>query len=254
MLIPTPEDLPSKRSFSHSQYLLRLTITNLFLHHPVCHVLFITLTFSRFVFNPQEAHRRLNSFMNKVRKRNPSYIWVLGCHDNGGLHYHLLVNVDFDSLTGTNLTTWSSPLNDDPRKRDQEQRNAMNPALRSESDWWTTTARRYGFGRVEVAPIYSTPEAIRKYLLKQAPAACRGALANRRNTRFWACSRDLKSGTTNFSWNTDGAKLHRQRLREWGAERGCASYEELRQKLGPKWGYQFHCDMLREQNELSSLS
>jgi len=242
MLIPVFRPAARKASFGRSQFLLGNTIDNLFRHYPVSKALFITVTFPEAVTSPAEAHRRLNSFLNKIRTRYRIYIWVLGCHDSAALHYHILVFVSFDCHTDTDLTAWSNPVNDHLAKRDAEQHNAMNPALRAESDWWEETAPRFGFGRVQVAPVYSNPEAVRKYLLKQAPGACQIALGIVKNVRFWSCSRDMKSGTSKFAWNTRGGRLQRDRLQQWANEHGCNTYEELRQKIGPDWGYRFICD------------
>jgi len=204
----------------------------------VNHVLFITATFRTKVAKPKEAHRRLNSLMNKLRKRYGSYLWVLGCQVRGSLHYHLLVFVAFDCHNGTDLTAWSAPLIDTDDK-DHAQRTAMNPLLRVESDWWTKMAPRFGFGRIEVAPVYSNPKRVRKYMQIQAPEACRIALGNTRYVRFWSCSRDLKSGSTKFAWKSPGAKRGRDMLKYWALEQGCLTYEDLCTKVGPRWGWQY---------------
>ena len=247
MDIPIFNETARKRSFPRSQYLLNITIDNYLRRHPTTHVLFTTLTFRHPVKSPAEAHRRLNSFMNKLRKRYGSYLWVLGCHDSGGLHYHILVFVDFDCHAGTDLTAWSNPLADYTRDRDREQRNAMNPQLRAESEWWNRMAPRHGFGRVQVAPIYGTAERVHKYLLKQAPEACQISLGDTRNVRFWSCSRDLRVGTTKFAWNSLGAAKGRARIKQWAAEQGCNSYEELRALFGPRWGWKYKLSRERQQ-------
>ena len=239
MTLPIYDDAPTKPSFDRSHYLLEVTIKNLFLRYSVRRVLFITLTFRYPVTSPARARKRLNSFLNKFRKRYCSFIRVLGCHKNGGIHYHLLIPVSFDCHDNTRITAWSGALNDSSSKRDRELLDAMSPALRAESDWWTRTSPRYGFGRVQVAPIHSNAEAVRKYLLKQAPFLGQLGLGDTRYVHFWACSQNLKSGSIKFAWNSPGTAKGRARLKEWAAEQGCNSYEDLRAQFGSRWGWHY---------------
>ena len=154
---------PLSDSFRKSQYLLGFTIDTLFLHRPVSHVLFVTVTSAKPLYSVKKGHDQLNKFFNKLRKHGREYLWVLEPQESGRIHYHLLIPVDFDAHDGTDLDAWR----DHDVFPDVFRENSMNPALKVESDWWQATASRYGFGRVEVAPIYSNAEAIRKYMTKQ---------------------------------------------------------------------------------------
>ena len=249
--IPEYEDFPTKTSFARSQYLLQSTIDNVFLHYPVSNAITVTMTFSDQVMDPAEAHRRLNSFMNKIRERKLSYIWVLGSQRNGRLHYHLLVPVDFDCYAGTDLEAWSNPSKENTRAKDREQRNAMNPALRAEADFWQKKARYHEFGRVRVEPIYSNAEAMRNYLVGQAPKSAQYLQCDTRSIRFWSCSKSLRVGTQKFAWATKGGRLNRARLREWAHMQGIEAYDDLPKQLGPMWGW-FYRQWLNRQEALSA--
>ena len=233
-----PRDHTPRTSFAKSQFLLNATIDNLIRKHPVTHVIFVTLTFPNKILNPGVAQKKLNSLFNLLRKRHGSYLWVLGWHRSDGIHYHLLVPVSFDCHAGTDLSAWSSPLGKTTAAIDREQRNAMNPLLRTESDWWHDTAPKYGFGRLQVAPIHSNGEAIRKYFLTQAQPAAH-ALVGVRHVRFWSCSKNLRCGTLKFSWNSPRATQYRAILRDWATARGCTCWGDLRDYLGPRWFHSF---------------
>ncbi len=231
---PSLNDHTPRLSFPKSQFLLSVTIQNLMLKHLLTHILFVTLTFSKKVLHTKKAQKRLNSFFNLLRKRYGSYLWVLGWHASDGIHYHLLIPVAFDCHACTDLSAWSSPLGTSTAAIDREQRNAMNPLLRGESKWWHDNAPKYGFGRLQVAPIYSNGEAIRKYFLKQASPVAH-ALVGVRNVRFWSCSKNLRCGTLRFSWNSPRATLFRAILQEWATARGCTCWDDLKDCLGDRW-------------------
>lgn len=226
---------PVSKNIQKSLYLLGTTIDNLFRRHPLTYVAFATLTFPTPVKSPCEAHRHLNSFLNAIRKRGLPYIWVLEPHQKEGLHYHLLVVLPFNCHAGTQVERWADTIHDD------QKRELMNPELRAEYDWWTATAPRYGFGRIDVAPIYSNAEAIRKYLTKTTWRHDHWVFDEVKRLRFWKCSRNLRSGRTNFTWNTPGSKASRDRMAAWAASQGCESMEALKALHGSRWGFKFLC-------------
>ena len=235
-VIPAFDPSRKPRSLAKSYEILHVSLDNYFRLHPVASTLFVTLTFAKDVRCPKEAYRRLNSLNNDVRKRYTGHFWVLHLHQSGRLHYHLIIPAGFDCHNGTCLEDWYPKNNRSPAQK----RASMNPRLRVESYWWQTTARSHGFGIVEVAPIYSNAEAIRNYLLTRPTDSQLSALPPR--TRFWGCRKHLKIGTTNFGWVSPGAKMGRQRMAAWAANYGCSSMEEIREHLGPHWGYFYKCD------------
>ena len=235
--------MPS-RSFRRSQHLLELTIMNLFRRYGHDHALFVTLTFAKRLYSIRAAQDKMNSLYNALRKRYASYIWVIEPHSSGAIHFHLLIPVTFDCHDGTDIDAWARPISNDPRR---EQRRCMNAALRAEDDWWQATAPAYGFGRVDVAPVYGGPDAMRQYMAKAKWAeAMELPFTDYERFRFWGRSRSLKSGTINFSWNGPKGREWRVRMREWAAEYGCHTPEEARAKFGPPWGFYAILDIERK--------
>lgn len=145
-------DTPLSKTWLKGQFVLGLTIANLFRHFPVYNVLFVTLTFGSHIRSTKTAQRRLNSLLNKVRDRySDGYLWVLQPQASGRIHYPLLIPVSFDTHDGTYLAAWEkrSLCTDDQRCA------SMSPALLAENVWWTAKASGHGFGLFEVAPVYS---------------------------------------------------------------------------------------------------
>jgi hypothetical protein len=116
----------------------------------------------------------------------------------------------------------------------------MNAPLREEAAWWDRNAAVYGFGINEVAPIYSNEEAVRKYLTKLDWMRSEWPFQERKSVQFWRCSTNLRSGSVRFSWNNDGGWLHRARIQAFAWTELCNSLDDLRRKVGPRWGYWFH--------------
>jgi hypothetical protein len=218
---------------------------NLFLRYGDDHVIFVTLTFPSPVHSIRAAQKRLNSFLNAIRKRYAGYIWVIEPHRSGAIHIHLLIAVAFDCHDGTDLGAWENPITNNPRR---EQRNSMNAALRAEDDWWQLTAPAYGFGRIDVAPVWGGPGAMRQYMAKASWAeAMELPFTDYERFRFWGRSTSLKAGTMKYSWNGPKGRAWRAQLRDWALERGCTSSEEAAAKFGPKWCYYAMLDIERRQ-------
>jgi hypothetical protein len=208
---------------------------NLFRRYGDDHALFVTLTFPGRMDSIRTAQLHLNSVLNAVRKRHAGYIWVIEPHASGAIHIHLLIPVTFDTHDGTDLDAWARPITNNPRR---EQRRSMNAALRAEDDWWQATAPAYGFGRVDIAPVYGGPDAMRQYMSKAKWAeAMELPFTDYERFRFWGRSKSLKSGTIKFSWNGPKGRTWRRSLRQWALGYGCNSPEEAAAKFGPQWGY-----------------
>ena len=216
------------------------------------HIIVVTLTFPEPVTSTKTAHSRLNSWFNAVRERYRGYLWILEPHSNGSIHYHILLATDVDVYAGTLLSAFDARSDAKPSLK----RRCMGPGLRAEADWLEQTAATYGFGRIEVAPIYSEdPLAIIHYMMK-----CRWRFHplpfdEKRYIRWWGCSRNFRGGTIKFSWNFEKNRAHRIKLRDWALQiLGVAAdniarirqleetgFGELRRRLGARWGWRFLC-------------
>jgi hypothetical protein len=107
-------------------------------------------------------------------------------------------------------------------------------------------AAKYGFGRIEVAPVYSNGDAIQKYLTKQDWQFEHWPFVETKSFQFWRCSRSLRCGPMKFSWNSRGSRLYRERLQAWAEKNGCPSVDKLQTVIGKKWGWYFYCELQRE--------
>ncbi len=239
---------PLSANFQKSNFLLGQTIDGIFNKSQVERWLFVTLTFADGVRSTREAHRRLNSLLNKVRSRYGTYLWVMQPQESGRIHYHLIVPVDFWTHDGVDLDPW--------RKRnsfeDSARLAAMSPRLREESNWWTSMAAKYGFGRVEVAPIYGDAAGIQKYLTRHEWRHRHCPFEETKSFQFWNCSRSLKAGNTKFAFHNPGATRYRQELQEFAARYGIFTLDHLVTKMGPHWSWRFR--MWRECRQFCSAA
>lgn len=123
---------------------------------------FLTLTVGdkvngRFVkvHKRDEASRRFNSILNRIRERYQCGVVVTERHRDGGIHFHLLVLLPFDARTGFDFAA--------VKRRDYR---SVSPLLRREWEWWRDHQEKYGFGRHELLPVKTNEEAIGRYVAK----------------------------------------------------------------------------------------
>lgn len=226
---------PLSENFRKRNFLLGQTIEGMFARSPVERYLFVTLTFAEEVRSTEKANLRLRSLLNQIRFRHGQYLWVLQPHKSGRIHYHLLVPVDFWTHDGVDLDPWRKRNSYD----DSDRLAAMSPKLRAESDWWSKMAPKYGFGRVEVAPIYGDATGIVKYLQRHEWRHQHWPFVETKGFQFWNSSRALKAGTMKFAWHSKGATRYRCELKEYAQALGAERLEDLALILGSNWSFYF---------------
>lgn len=214
------------------------------------HLLFLTLTFGSPVTSTTVAHGKLNSLLNRIRERYLAYLWVMEPQASGNLHYHMLLATRVDAHAGTYVRGferrlgWSTDL----------KRQHMSPALCCEADWITNKAQRHGFGRTEVAPIYSEdPIAVVRYMMKQDWRSRPWPFDETKYVRFWSCSKNVRAGNNKFCWVGEKPRAFRSQLRQWALEALCVpehngeqireleetGFGELAKLFGPTWFLKF---------------
>ena len=164
---------------------------------------FLTLTFADHVTEVKEASRRFNSLAAGVlRERYRAFIRVLERQKSGRIHYHLLVALP----EGTDIRTGVS-------FSEIEQRNYQSApeSLRAEWAFWRHTAKRYRFGRTELMPIYSSSEAIGKYVGKYISKHLGQREERDKGARLVTYSGQVKV-RTRFAWVSPGATRWRLSL------------------------------------------
>lgn len=235
---------PATTQVSHdsrrSRHKLDLTLSRLFMLHAPENVLLITSTF-RAGISRHEAKLRFDKLLRKLRKlrdNETDYLWVFERGHAGHVHFHLLLVVDFDTREGVDLEAYSRLANDAlPTKR-----KLVNKATR---EFWTMVdrwVREFKIGRTEVAPLYKDPKAICNYLRKSVEhnwsnRKVVGGAGNKgdKGACWWSCSRGLKAVYGKFSFVLS---RFRETAKLYAEQHGLVDLDEVKEKLGPRWGYQ----------------
>ena len=217
---------------------------------------FLTLTFSDHVVCPKEAQKRLNSlFSNVVKPRYGDYVGVFERQKSGRIHYHLLVNCQFDLRTGFDFEA--------VRRRDY---SSASQRLKDEWHFWRSTARKYRFGRTELLPVISSAEAIKFYIGKYISKSFHADTENRdKGVRLVRYSRGARAGTTNFSFATPGYRKWREALCFFAElvsdhfSKPVSEIDDFTSLLGDKWAYKYRdyllllSELLETKSDLSKL-
>jgi len=111
-----------------------------------------------------EASRRFNSILNRIRERYLCGVVVTERHRNGGIHFHLVVALKFDAKSGFDFEEFYR-LKKAKRSFVASDVGA-SAELAAEWKWWRENQAKYGFGRHELTPIKSNGEAIGRYVGK----------------------------------------------------------------------------------------
>jgi hypothetical protein len=125
------------------------------------------------VVDREEAQRRFNSILNRIRVRYRCGVSVTERHKAGGIHFHLIVVLSFDAKTGFDFAA----------VKDGDYSSAC-PELKAEWDWWRDHQEAYGLGRHELLPIRSNGEATGKYIAKYVQKSFENREERDRGARF----------------------------------------------------------------------
>ena len=197
---------------------------------------FLTLTFADHITCAKESQRRYNSLRSGVLKgRYSAIIRVLERQKSGRIHYHLLVVLPFDIRTGFDFEA--------AKRRDY---SSASTAMKLEWSFWRATAKKYGFGRVELLPIKTTEAAIARYVGKYISKHIEQRQEKDRGLRLVEYSGTGRIANTRFSWSTPLAREWRRKLALFAAIVGSAygfpdqmPYSEIKVVLGATWAYKY---------------
>ena len=207
--------------------LLAWTISRLAERFGIERLGFFTLTFKDHVTDPKEAQRRLHSLVTHVlNDRFAEWVRVFERQKHGRIHYHLVVVLSGDIRTGVD---WVAFEKGDYRTAGRD--------LRAEWAFWRDCAPLYGFGRTELLPVKSTAEGIGRYVGKYISKHIGCREERDKGVRLMAMSKGARIGSTNFGWQTPGARLWRRKLSILGKALGIESIEEMSERFGPRWAY-----------------
>lgn len=195
---------------------------------------FLTLTFADKVTCRKEAQRRYNSLLTHVLR--PRYLYVIRVMErqkNGRIHYHLVVALEHDIRTGFDFEGIA--------KKDY---STASKELRAEWAFWRKTAPKYGFGRTELLPVKSTAEGIARYVGKYISKHIEGRLEEDKGARLVEYTRGARMQSSHFAWNTDGGRLHREKLGELTRSMEVPD-GQLHRHLGSRYAFKFRKEIAR---------
>jgi len=200
---------------------------------------FFTLTFKDHVTDLREAQKRFRSLRaHVIVKRYQRAIGVWERHGSGRIHFHLVVVLDNDILTGADFAAF--------KRKDYR---SANSALRAEWAFWRKTCPKYRFGRHELMPVKSNAQGIARYVGKyiskhvtQRLAADKGA----RVVRFIGYKPGTRRACCRFSWNTANGWLWRHKTEMFAGRHGLTDIGQMKKIFGSRWAYRLQKRIIGE--------
>jgi hypothetical protein len=198
---------------------------------------FFTLTFKDHITDLREAQKRFRSLRaHVIVKRYKRAIGVWERHRSGRIHFHLVVVLDKDILTGADFAAF---------KR-QDYRSA-NEGLRAEWAFWRQTCPKYRFGRHELMPVKSNAKGISRYVGKYISKHITQRLAEdkgARVVRFIGYKPWMRHASRKFSWNTTNGWLWRHKVAAFAGRYQLTGMEQMKMFFGPRWAYHLQVQIL----------
>lgn len=249
------EDATSVASAAHvpipswvrkAEFKVKTEVMALFQQYPIERIGFLTFTFGDDVQCHKEATKRLNSLITGVlRERYAMCIRVSERQKKGRWHFHLVVVCQQDIRRGVDFQAI----------KERRYKDGANAALRSEWAFWRITAKKYGFGRVELLPVKKTGEALAAYVAKYISKGFAYRQPQDKGARLYSVIGGSRACSSRFSFYSPMACLWRQKVAMWAASwsgvfaRVAASvghesidmltYDDLPQFFGKRWAWEF---------------
>lgn len=192
------------------------------------HIGFFSLT-TKDVTDKEEFSKRWHSMRSNYWAKCPHFGNWLGCFEQqarGAWHLHLIVTMPYDIREGINFEEF-----------EQRRYKSASPYLRSVWRDLRGACLRYGFGRHELMPIKSNAEAMARYVGKYISKHIGQREEAAKGKRLVTSSQGWMKNSVRFSWNTEGAKEWRRKVRKFAAMMGCKTMDALYLNLGPNWAY-----------------
>ena len=162
-------------------------------------------------------------------------------HGSGRIHFHLVVVLDNDILSGADFAAF--------KRKDYR---SANSALRAEWAFWRETCPKYRFGRHELMPVKSNAEGIARYVGKyiskhvtQRQAEDKGA----RVVRFIGYKPGMRRTCGRFSWNNTNGWLWRHKTAAFARRFGLSDIGQIKLNFGARWAYHLQDLILGERLE-----
>lgn len=203
----------------------------------------------------KEAQRRFHSLLtNEIAQRYQCGVTVTERHQNGGIHFHLVVVCPTDIRGGMDFAGCFPPKDAWGKPQYPPDYSTANAALRQEWAYWRRTAKRYGFGRHQLQPMKSNGEALGRYLGGYLQKDWNHRLPEDKGARcvrffgHWSKSGQRRGErkaapphNARFGWLTPQARAWREMLKQvvmvlryQGAD---ISEANIKQVIGNKWAW-----------------
>jgi hypothetical protein len=200
---------------------------------------FFTLTFKDHITDLREAQKRFRSLRaHVIVKRYQRAIGVWERHASGRIHFHLVVVLDQDILTGADFAAF-----------ERKDYRSANPALRAEWAFWRKTCPKYRFGRHELMPVKSNAEGIARYVGKYISEHVMHRLPEdkgARVVRFIGYKPGMRRVCCRFSWNTDNGWLWRHKTAMFAGRHGLKDIGQMKKIFGRRWAYRLQKRIIGE--------
>ncbi len=249
----------TQRKTAHALY---MNVAAFVMMHGLERCGFLTITFAEDL-TWEDAERRFNNYMRRVL--GPLFrdrIKVLEFTKRGRPHFHVIVLCSGDIREGFNfnyhaqkaLENWLQHERPGSRSILQEGGSLnANALLRSLWVRIRSTARNYGIGICELAPIQSCAEAVGRYVGGYMKKSIGGRQPEHKGARMVSYSRGFaRAFKGGFSWVEGGGRQWRRNVESFALSHGCADLDELRGLFGPKWAYHHRETILRLHEGVSS--
>lgn len=202
----------------------------------VGHVGFLTLTFPDNLTDNTEVRERFRSFNTNFLSKHPSiseWISTKEVQKRGAWHFHLVVALTENIAEGVN---WEEMEKGVYRSAPQPLRNLWKELREA--------LPNYGFGRSELMPIKSGPDAIARYVGKYISKHIGNRTEEQKGVRLISYSKGWIRNGCQFAWNTKNAAEWRRKLALFAKWHGCQEYYQLSAKLGQGWAYRYAQDIM----------
>lgn len=246
-----PDSVPIAKSAFKTEFCLKTNIELAVQYYGIEHLAFFTLTFSKPVYCPKLAQKRLNSLLTHViRSRYGNrYIAVFERHASGGIHFHFVVYLKNDIRTGFD---WDQAKQAyfAQESRDYKLANKLwtgsiahaenGKFLAEEWRFWRELKKRYRWlGRCEMLPIRSTAEAVARYTGGYIAKHMQNRKPEDKGVQLVRYGKGMHWARSQIAFNSPKNWLWREKLKRFAFYHGCDSLDSLKNRFGSQWAY--HC-------------
>lgn len=236
--------------YHRKQALIQAENTERFINYiGINRVGFLTLTFVDNVTDYKEASKRFGSLRAHFFHFFGHWILVKEKQKRGAWHYHLLIDTLQDIRTGFNWELYIESIT--LRKKGKPYRHIERAAFRSASpalkSIWKELRENlylYNFGRSELLPIRTNAEGTAKYIGKYVSKHVSKRIDSDKGARLFSASQGQLLSNTKFSWNTEGGKEWRRKLKMFCEEvLQVPDTDHLKERFGKRWAYHLADDI-----------